>query len=351
MKALFVCAFPPSKSALQAGHRLAFEYIIEIAASSNVDIVLLLRKGQVINPDLYNIPNTNVIKVIYFSKWNMLLNFIKNRSISSFFTRYSKKVEEYLLKITKENKYETVRLEFSQVFFYGIALRNEFKDSIKIHVANYDIQLQLSLRRKAGIKSIFIKSVYDLEEQTFKLADKVFAISKKDTTFINIVYGQNIVTEALKLPLPDFVYHIKRNIDTIEKGSLLFWGAMNRSENEDSIVYFIENVFNTLSTKLNAKLYIVGANPTKNLLSYASEKIIVTGFVDDPSEYFEKAQVGIVPLLFGAGLKLKTMEMLEAGLPVVSTFMGAEGIQAQEKDSLYITGIDDFKNILEKMLL
>ena len=142
MKTLFICPFSPAKNASQAGHRLAFEYISEIAVNSNVDIILLLRNGQSIDQTLTEIPNVNIIKVKYFGIWQIIWNFIYMGSVSSFFTRYSKAFKEEMLFLIEKNKYDVLRLEFSQVFYYAIALRNKFSDKIHIQLAVHDIQLK-----------------------------------------------------------------------------------------------------------------------------------------------------------------------------------------------------------------
>ncbi|MEL6463008.1 MAG: glycosyltransferase family 4 protein, partial [Cyanobacteria bacterium J06621_15] len=137
---------------------------------------------------------------------------------------------------------------------------------------------------------------------------------------------KNIIVKPPQLS--EFVSKIKRNLEKIENKSLLFWAAMNRPENEQAAINFIQNCFtDLLKIDPEYKLYIVGSNPSLKIKQLESENIIVTGFIEDPSDFFEKAQIGIVPLLQGAGIKLKTLEMMQAGLPVISTSIGAEGIE------------------------
>jgi hypothetical protein len=302
MKTLFVCAFSPSKNATQAGHRLAYEYITEISLTSEVDVVLLLRKGEDVSADLSGLTNVTVKGIYYFKTHRIIYNFITKHSISSFYTRYSPTVERSLVALIRENRYKKVRLEFSQVFYYATAIRAAFKDDIIIELGLHDIQLQLSLRKNSIIQSLFIHSIFKLESSLLQVADAILVLSAKDGQFIRSVYGENLVMQVLNIPMAGFVKNIKRNASTIERGSLLFWGAMNRKENEDSIIYFIEKVFKPICEELNLKLFVVGANPTKKLIDYNSSRIVVTGFVTDPTEYFEKAELGIIPLLYGAGL-------------------------------------------------
>ena len=147
--------------------------------------------------------------------------------------------------------------------------------------------------------------------------------------------------------LSNFIYQVKRHSQKIEKKSLLFWGAMNRPENEQAILTFIDNCFYKLRQKDSEfKLYIVGSSPTKKLLAFKSDNIVITGFVEDPTAFFEKAEIGIVPLIKGAGIKLKTLEMLEAGLPVIATTVGAEGVDFTGKKMVVSDNFDEWVNLI-----
>ncbi|MEO1185016.1 MAG: glycosyltransferase family 4 protein [Cyanobacteria bacterium J06636_27] len=157
----------------------------------------------------------------------------------------------------------------------------------------------------------------------------MWTLSKKDRNILTSLFAipeKNIIVKPPQLS--EFVSKIKRNLEKIENKSLLFWAAMNRPENEQAAINFIQNCFtDLLKIDPEYKLYIVGSNPSLKIKQLESENIIVTGFIEDPSDFFEKAQIGIVPLLQGAGIKLKTLEMMQAGLPVISTSIGAEGIE------------------------
>ena len=103
---------------------------------------------------------------------------------------------------------------------------------------------------------------------------------------------------------------------------------MSRPENYRAAQNFLYQQFPIiLKVFPNAKVYVVGSDPPDSLLRLASNSIFITGFVEDPTEYFELASVGIAPLSEGAGIKLKVLEMLSAGMPVIASPIGAEGIK------------------------
>ena len=112
-----------------------------------------------------------------------------------------------------------------------------------------------------------------------------------------------------------------------KKGKIVFVGAMNDLQNINAIEWFVDKVFPVITQKFeDVKLYVIGKNPTKKILQLNSENIIVTGMVDSVEEYIIDAHLYIIPLLFGDGVKIKTLEAFASGNIVVSTSIGVEGL-------------------------
>ena len=90
---------------------------------------------------------------------------------------------------------------------------------------------------------------------------------------------------------------------------------------------------------LSPRVLSVGADPRSALLGLGQQTpgVDVTGYVPDPRPWFAEAWFGIVPLQSGAGLKIKVIEFLAQGLPVVTTTIGSEGITAQGEDGLIVS--------------
>ena len=121
---------------------------------------------------------------------------------------------------------------------------------------------------------------------------------------------------------------------------------MNWLPNEDGMIWFVENVFNKiLDEKLNTKLYIVGKNPSNKIKSLENKNIIVTGFVDDDRDYIAKGKVFIVPLRIGGGMRIKILNAMSMEKCIVSTSIGAEGINVvNDKEIIISNEIHELKN-------
>ena len=110
-------------------------------------------------------------------------------------------------------------------------------------------------------------------------------------------------------------------------GHLLFTGLMNYEPNVEAVQFFTEEVLPLIRTAIpRAKLHIVGAKPAAEVSALASEGVVVHGFVPDLRPYYRDADVVVVPLLQGGGTRLKILEAAASGKAIVSTSLGAEGL-------------------------
>ena len=107
---------------------------------------------------------------------------------------------------------------------------------------------------------------------------------------------------------------------------VIFYGAMSRPENYLSAQWFIENVMPELDPA--TRFVIIGGTPDSSLKQYESERVLLTGYVQDVSEWFAGCLCMAAPLVGGAGIKIKVLEAMSAGIPVLTNSIGIEGIGA-----------------------
>lgn len=112
---------------------------------------------------------------------------------------------------------------------------------------------------------------------------------------------------------------------------LLFFGAMWREENWRSIIEFITNVLYPLRTQgHDIRLTVLGADPPPQLLRFNDANAVhVKGYVDDIKPFFANADLFVAPLIMGGGIKVKVLEAMSAGLPVLGNEIAMEGIDAR----------------------
>jgi glycosyltransferase involved in cell wall biosynthesis len=119
--------------------------------------------------------------------------------------------------------------------------------------------------------------------------------------------------------------------------TVVFFGALDYYPNADGIGWFLEAIWPELARRRpRARLVVLGRRPPASLLARRGERVDVPGFVDDLLPHLARAAAAIVPLRLGGGTRLKILEAMAAGVPVVSTSAGAEGIEASSGEHLSV---------------
>lgn len=112
-----------------------------------------------------------------------------------------------------------------------------------------------------------------------------------------------------------------------QSGLVIFVGAMDWEPNVDAMEYFCERIWPAVRSQApQAKLRIVGRNPGDRIRKLASDHVAITGRVPSVADHLREASVVVVPLRIGGGTRLKIYEAMAAGKAVVSTSIGAEGL-------------------------
>jgi polysaccharide biosynthesis protein PslH len=115
------------------------------------------------------------------------------------------------------------------------------------------------------------------------------------------------------------------------KQTILFVGSMDYHANIDAVTWFSRVAWPEIARRYpDIHFMIVGRDPASDVRALASDRIHVTGTVEDVRPFYASALAVVVPLRSGSGTRLKILEAMAAGVPVVSTRLGAEGIEAED---------------------
>jgi len=125
----------------------------------------------------------------------------------------------------------------------------------------------------------------------------------------------------------------------LEPDALVWVGGFRQRANCDAVRFFAEDIYPLVKRQRGGtKFYIVGDGVPGWLrtLAAADASIVLTGFVDDPLPYIQRAAVFVAPVLSGGGTKLKLLEAMAAGKAIVSTAIGVEGIQGNDNEHFLV---------------
>jgi sugar transferase (PEP-CTERM/EpsH1 system associated) len=114
--------------------------------------------------------------------------------------------------------------------------------------------------------------------------------------------------------------------------NIIFTGVMDYWPNEHAVCHFVHDIFPIISKKIpDAEFIIVGQKPTRKVKRLSLTRgVSVTGWVPDPGMYMDKATVFVAPIRIARGVQNKVLEAMARGVPVVSTAVAADGLEAVE---------------------
>jgi glycosyltransferase involved in cell wall biosynthesis len=123
-----------------------------------------------------------------------------------------------------------------------------------------------------------------------------------------------------------------------ERRRIVFVGSMDYHANVEAAAWFVRRVWPRVSAAFpHLKLTLVGSNPVPAVRELAeTPNVEVTGTVEDVRPFYREAVAAIVPLLTGGGTRLKILEAMAAGVPVVSSSIGAEGLEVSPDNDILI---------------
>lgn len=178
------------------------------------------------------------------------------------------------------------------------------------------------------IKYLRYKAVERKELSIYKKFDRIYTRSEHDRKLL-LGYDKGLDVSVL----PPYVR--TENFGSSDAGrepyTLLFVGAMDRHVNIYAVQFFCEKIFPLIRDKIpDTKFFVVGNKPPEEIwaLGQKDKNIVVTGYVDDVMPFYLRASVFVAPLFIGGGIIVKILDAMAAGLPVVTTSVGNEGIEA-----------------------
>jgi glycosyltransferase involved in cell wall biosynthesis len=169
------------------------------------------------------------------------------------------------------------------------------------------------------------------ERNVCEFCDGVIAVSPEDAETMRREYGLgNVLGDVPTGVDADFFREVQRER---RPGNIVFLGSMDWMPNIDAVEWFVRDIYPSIGDRCpSASLSIVGRKPPRRVeaLAEADASIKVTGTVPDVRPYLAEGSVCVVPLRAGGGTRIKIFEAMAAGLPVVATRIGAEGLPVED---------------------
>ena len=364
-KILWISPYAPYDKADHAGGKVHNFYVKYFHQSGKFDITLLslcLKKEErLLDLDQYGIKNHVFVmdksKGKQFerrarSAWSYVNPFDKYAGICLDYERSH--IEKMLMEYIKSGeKPDIVILQWTFSLAFLTMLRKYFPDCKSIAIEE-DVTFLGYMRKWRKAESPYqkffwktrYKKIRNLETNWLKQVDLIVTNNPKDSALLvqNGLPEKKIFTS---MPYFDDYSEVQRKI---EGRDILFFGAMSREENYLSAIWFVDNVMPKLQ-ELNVRFLIAGSNPPEILKKRESESVKILGYTSDMAKYFSSCLCLVAPLKLGAGIKVKILEAMSAGIPVLTNEIGIEGIEAvNEKEYILCSSPDEYANSIRRLL-
>lgn len=251
--------------------------------------------------------------------------------------------------------YDVVQFEFvwMSAFRFDQRRRNAPLFVLDEHNVEYDI-LKRTARTSAGLT----RNVYNAlnwrklareEHAAWRRFDGITLTSRRDEELVQKdVPGTRTAVVPNGVDLDEFSVAGQGGAAEV----LLFFGAINYYPNQEAVSHFIDHVFPLIRKRRpNAKFRIIGPGAPESVLARQGNGVEVVGMVDDVGPEIDAATAIVVPLRIGGGTRLKIVEALSKGKPVISTRLGAEGIDVVHDEHLLLADEpQDFATEVERVL-
>jgi glycosyltransferase involved in cell wall biosynthesis len=245
-------------------------------------------------------------------------------------------------RVLRAKRFDVVNLEFT--FLGHCDLRQAPPGErpptliVDSHNIDYDLARQYGRTGSLGRRlynGINWRKLRREELGTYRDADGVCLCSATDERRLQ---EEGIAARTAVIPnAADVEYYQPRAENPPDGRTVVFFGLMSYVPNVDGVTHFLQEIWPSIAAKHpDARCKIIGGKPPPSLLALAGPGIEFTGFVPDLRPHLASAAAVVVPLRLGGGTRLKIVEAMAMGKAIVSTTLGAEGIEAMPGRDLLI---------------
>jgi len=281
-------------------------------------------KGLANQYDVFVNTNINPVKLLF----NLLFKEIPY-NVERFI---SEDVISVISNLLQKNTYDYIQVEGTFVAFYIEVIKKltNCPVIIRAHNIEYVIWERLSYNEKNPLKKWFYKSLSKrlkiFEKKYYNKVDGIAAITEQDKQRL-IEMGVDVPIAVV--PVGMMLGKYDKEYDVAEKANTIFsLSALDWAPNIEGLHWFFDEVWEELHRQNpDIEFHIAGKSTPDWLMKLQKKNVFVHGFVDDAELFKKSYQLMLVPLLSGGGMRVKIIEGLAAQKCILSTSVGAEGVE------------------------
>ena len=342
MKILFLSPTVPFP--LTDGGRIrVFNLLKQIAAKSDVTLLALetqltdaegVAELQQLGIQVHLVPNAPTLPRLSFST---LAN--------AFFKRQPITVARYDLPAYRQQFKALIATDTFDLVHYEMFHTAQFRTETDLPsvLSQQNVDSAIWRRLCSETTNPFYKFAYWTQQLAFQRYERVLSPKFDAVTCTSdidaAVFQRHCAADSIEIiPNGVDVAHYQPDFSAEAPAHLIYIGSMDWYPNEDAVAFFASEVLPRIQEKVpDVQFSIVGGNPSARVQRLAErEGVVVTGRVPEIKPYFAEATVFVVPLRIGSGTRLKILEALAMGKAIVSTSVGAEGLNLKDGEEIFI---------------
>ena len=345
MDILFLCNKPPFPA--REGGPIAMNMLIEglIEQGHQVKVLTVSSykypfRPELIPPDYMEATCIEAVEVdLHIRPFKAFINLFARKSyhVERFI---SKTFRRRLINILQEHEFDIVQLETVFLCPYLPDIRNHSMARIVLRTHNIEhlIWKRLWENSKPGPKKVYLKHLWTTlrkyELGILDKADGIVAITRKDAEFLKPFTRVPIIDISFGIDSSQFP---EPTYDDCEIPSLFHIGSMDWIPNQEGIQWFLSEVWPKVYDNFPfLKFYLAGRNMPEWLLNGFWPNVVVLGEVEDARKFMLSKWIMVVPLRAGSGIRVKIIEAMANGRPVIAYHIGAEGIEYTEGENILL---------------
>jgi len=258
-----------------------------------------------------------------------------------FSVRYSKKLATKIRELTSQVDFDIVQVEHSHMAPYLSSLfpGKRYKRILSLHniiFQQYGQISRISVKTEGRLRSrLYSWQMSRWEPRCASQFDLCVTVSEPDRRLL-LAANPDLRVEVVPNGVDAHKYQPLAS-EKFSRPSLLLIGSMSYAPCVDAAIYFCNQILPHIQRALGqVQVWIVGANPVPKVRALAGGDVYVTGRVEDVVPYYQRCAASVVPLRAGGGTRLKILEAMALGRPVVSTAIGCQGLDVCNGEHLLI---------------
>ena len=324
-----------------------------MAKNYQLDIIAISKSNKQLKKPFETKINEKITQTLFMKNMSFnVLKFSKSLFVNQSYQAsrfYSEEIRCFIQNLIDKKEYKYIIFEsiFTTVYVEKLKISKSSKLILRAH--NVEHKIWEDLAKNSITKKIFFlfmaRQIKSMEITMPKNIDYIFTLSSIDQKYFNSIFPK----KTYNIPV---TFDLKKNRGEKIENTIVHLGAMDWMPNIEGINWFIHKVLPRIK-KINQTIhiYIAGKGMPDKYFNYNDKNTIIEGKIENVENYITNKEIMFVPLFSGSGIRIKILEGMAFGLPIISTSKGAEGIPCKHLENIIIANTpDEFCNAISLLI-